>query len=274
MVSKKYNYVNARFKDIVNTVLTKGSDMQARNSMTKRNMNLTATFTKTPLITLRTTAWRNALREFEWFLSGSNNINDLHPKVRPWWIPWANTAALIPNNYSQQFRNFVGRKKSCDQIQYMIDTLIKDPGSRRNVITTWNTADMIDEDTNITNCHGSVIQAFVNPDNTVHLTMYQRSADLLLGVPHNWIQYWAFLHYLAHRSGRDVGSFTWIGGDCHIYESHLEMAKKICNYAADRAYYDIPNLVYTPTSDEFKAEDFSLDAKPQFLIKEKLEMIV
>jgi len=234
------------------------------------------TFTQTPLVTVRRTAWKNALREFEWFLSGSNNINDLDKKVHSWWKPWADNDGFIPNNYSRQLRNFFGISNSVDQVEYMIDTLTNDPGSRRNVITTWNTADMLDANTPITNCHGTVIQAFVEPSNdSVHLTMYQRSCDMVLGVPHNWIQYWALMLYLSHRSGRKPGTFTWIGGDCHVYPNHEPDVKEMANKLnPKKGTYEIPNLIYKPTSKKFKADDFSLDIKYKPLYLKSLKMTV
>lgn len=268
----KIMHVDTLYKDLINNIIVDGSEVQTRNSITKRKFTMTVKFTSTPLISVRRTAWKNALREMEWFLSGSNNINDLHPKVRHWWKPWADVNGFLPNNYSRQFRDFYGISNSVDQIDYLVNTLKKHPFSRRSVITTWNTADMLDDNTPITNCHGSLIQLFVEPDDTVHMTMYQRSSDMLLGLPHNWIQYWALLMYLAERSNRKVGSFIWIGGDCHIYKDHYDIANKIIKYAS--TITKTPQLLYRPTSKEFKADDFILDAKYEPRIKESLKMAI
>lgn len=253
-------------------IMQDGILVNTRNSEVKRLRNLRLEITSTPLISIRRTAWKNALREMEWFLSGSNNINNLHEKVHHWWEPWADEKGKILNNYGEQFRAFSGFNSCVDQIQYMIDTLKTSSNSRRNVITTWNTADMLDENTPITNCHGSLIQAFVENE-AVHLTMYQRSADMILGVPHNFIQYWALLMYLAHSSGKEVGSLTWLGGDCHIYKPHYDMANKI-EQEIKKHKYNTPQLVYTPTSDEFRASDFFLDRDYKSVIKSNLELIV
>lgn len=269
--------------DIVN----KGSSVTTRNSTTKRIPNLMHTFHATPLITVRRTAWKSALREMEWFLSGSNNVNDLHPSVRKWWEPWINSTcdvdngeAFVNNNYSKQFRRFEGHGHgpvktfhSVDQLQVLKDGIKNHPYSRRNVITTWHTHDMVSPATDITNCHGSLIQALVEPsDNSLHLTMVQRSADMALGVPHNWIQYWAFLMYLAHHGGREVGSFCWHGVDCHVYPDHEAMIKRMAN-SLHKAL-KVPELVYTPTSEDFIASDFTLNSKYEPVIKESLEMTV
>lgn len=271
--------VDVQFAQMLQSIMLYGNEIETRNSKTKRLINQAARFESTPLISVRRTAWKNALREFEWFMSGSNNINDLHEKVRHWWEPWADESGFIHNNYSKQFRKFEGsgfgpvkNHHSVDQIEYMIETLKNHPNSRRNVITTWHTHDMLNPITPITNCHGSMIQVFVEPDNSVHLTMYQRSSDMVLGLPHNFIQYWAFLMYLAHQSGKKVGTFTWIGGDCHIYENHYDMTNKIITQA--HSIKDTPQLVYNPTSESFKADDFSLSSEYNPVIKENLKMTV
>src|SRR5690606_26897284 len=125
---------------------------------------------------------------------GSEDIKDLHPSVRPWWEPWANIEGQVLFNYSDQFRAFAGTDgRVVDQIEYLIDGIKNHPYSRRNVITTWNAADMTNPACPITNCHSTVTQAFVNPDNSLHLVTYQRSVDVICGLPHNWIQYWSFL---------------------------------------------------------------------------------
>ncbi len=271
------------FQRLLLQTLADGSYVSTRNADTLRTRNQMMTFEQFPIISMRRTAWKNALREFEWFMSGSNDINDLHPKVKHWWEPWANESGFIHNNYSKQFRQFDGANhtggtrhldpKGTDQIKYLIDEITNNPFSRRTVATTWHSHDMVSPVTPITNCHGSLIQAFVEPDdNTLHLTMYQRSADMVLGLPHNLVQYWAFLMYLAHQGNREVGSFTWIGGDCHIYNDHIHMAKKMIKLDVDKVK-DV-ELVYTPSSDDFKADDFTLSDDYKPIIKESVSMTV
>lgn len=257
------------FKEIVAAAL-KGPEIITRNSVVRRVRNFMYSFTSTPLVSARRTSWKNAIREMEWFLSGSNRIADLHPSVHSWWEPWANEDGLVPANYSAQFRGFHGYEDYIDQIHYLVEGIKHHPFSRRNVITTWHTQEMADPETPITNCHGTVIQCFVDPDRSLHLTMYQRSADIILGLPHNWIQYWAFLLWLAEVTGTTAGSFTWVGGDCHLYQEHYGMAQKIL-----AAGFAPPiELVYNPTSDRFQAADFSLDKPYEPEITERVKMIV
>ena len=271
--------VDENYKYILNKIICEGETISGRNGDTESLLGQRLVFYGTPLVSVRRTAWKLALREFEWFLSGSNDINDLHESVRHWWEPWANESGYIHNNYSKQFRDFAGHGHnggarycdSTDQVQYLIDQLKNDPHSRRNVITTWHTHDMVSPKTPITNCHGSMIQVRVNSSNEIDMIMYQRSADMILGVPHNWIQYHAFMLYLAHQSGRKVGSFTWLGGDCHIYEEHLDIAEEIID--TDTGDVTTPELIYTPTSNDFKADDFKVTGyKP--ILKKSPKMVV
>ena len=246
---------NEAYIDTTTKIMGEGEIINTRNSVVRRLTNLMITFDETPLVTVRKTAWKNALREMEWFLRGGNNINDLHESVRPWWEPWADSHGDIPANYGVQFRDFGWH--GWDQISHLVDGLKQHPYSRRNVITTWETGDMAQPDTPITNCHGTVIQAFVDTNNRLNITMYQRSGDFLLGVQHNWIQYHALILWLARETGRLPGKLTWIGGDVHIYEDHWEVASEIINtWAIPKAE---PQLVLREaTSGDFKAEEFEL----------------
>lgn len=258
-----------------------GERITTRNSVCFRTFARQVRFTSTPLVCSRKTSWKNCLREWEWFMSGSNAIEDLHPSVRHWWMPWAADEQhygkpglgpdfRVAHNYSEQFRYFQGRTGYVDQIQYLIDGIRNHPFSRRNVITTWNTADMAHPECKITNCHNSLTQAFVDTENRLHLVTYQRSVDVICGLPHNWAQEWAFLLWLAHLGGRLVGSLTWIGGDVHVYEAHLPLAEKILAAPPQQS----PEMVYRPTSEEFLADDFSLDREYAPVVNERAEMIV
>jgi len=164
-----------------------------------------------------------------------------------------------------------------DQIQTSIDLLKNEPNSRRNVLTTWIPPNVQSGLMSPTNCHGSLIQNIVI-DGKIHMQMNQRSADMVLGVPHNWIQYWALLQYFAHQSGLKVGSFSWVGGDCHVYEEHVDSMWDVVEQSDKYTKYgkkeqDI-NLIYSPTSDTFKASDFSLSGEYKPLTNKKLKLIV
>jgi thymidylate synthase len=266
--------VDNKYRRLINKVRFGGIAVKTRNSGCVRITGYTSKFDSTPLICLRRTAWKNCLREWEWFMSGSSYVNDLHESARPWWKPWGGYEGIVYNNYGKQFRSFRGHTQTVDQIELLIDGIKEHPHSRRHVITTWNTADMNSTITPITNCHGTMIQCFVRPaenGEALDLCTYQRSCDLIVGVPHNWFQYWAFLVWLAHRTGKLVGELKWIGGDVHIYDAHADLAARI---AHGKITQEPPQLLYKPSSDEFKAEDFTLDREYTPTIDEKAQMIV
>jgi thymidylate synthase len=262
---------DSEYQDLLARLLYRGEIVTTRNSKVARSIAEVKTFDRTPLVCCRRTAWKNALREWEWFLSGSCNLRDLHPDVQSWWRPWANHNGDVFFNYSWQLRGFVGMEgRMCDQISYLVDGVKDHPYSRRNVITTWNTADMTSPDCPITNCHGTVIQAFVDTRNYLTLVTYQRSADVVCGLPHNWVQYWAFLLWLAHRGGREPRRLVWLGGDVHLYEVHKDLASEVIKVAPSTG----PELVYTSTSEDFRADDFALDGPYHPRITTRAEMVI
>lgn len=275
--------VDTEYQDLIWRCVNGGDRISTRNASVHRRTIHYSEFESTPLVGVRKIAWKNALREWQWFMSGSNQIDELAESVRPWWAPWADEDGVVANNYSHQFRKFHGKDRITDQIEYLISGIRDHPYSRRNVITTWNTADMESKDTPITNCHGTVIQAFCTPaepdgkdgslPDTLDIFTYQRSVDVICGLPHNWIQYWAFLLWLAHRTGKQPGRLQWMGGDVHVYQAHTQLAQKIISIG-HRAISPTPELVYTPTSSEFLANDFSLSGEYQPVLTEKAGMVV
>lgn len=272
-----------RFAECIEEILVNGDVVKSRNGTTYRIGPAFIPFYECPLITLRKCFWKGALREMEWFLSGSNNIDDLHDSVRHWWKPWADEKGFIHNNYSVQFRDSYGRKGSFDQIEYLLKGLREHPHSRRNVITTWNTADMDDPDTPITNCHGTVIQVMVSTRGILDLTTYQRSVDVMLGLPHNWFQYWALMQWLAVKSGHRPGRLIWIGGDVHIYEQHILEARRLVEEVLPKHALDRKEefkLEYCPHYGEplsecdFLEDRFKLYGTYKPLTDTRLEMVV
>jgi thymidylate synthase len=226
------------------------------------------TFTKLPLITLRKTAWKKALREMEWFLSGYPQCPD---ELLDWWSGQLDKDNWLIDGYGMQFRRssyrahtgFEEDGNSFDQVRFIQDALKNNPNSRRLLMTTWNAGEManITESNKNPNtptcCHSIVVQFFVR-NGCLSMKTYQRSADMLLGVPHNWVQSWAMLMWFAHHAGLKVGSMTWMWGDAHIYRetSHLSTVSDLIAFELTQ---DPPlSMVYTPTSEDFKASDFTI----------------
>ena len=265
------------YKELVNDVMSRGDSLLTRNHLATSLIDAQPLiFYDAPLVTIRKTAWRKALLEMEWFLSGKAKCP---PELADTW--WK--GQLSPDNsyrfgYGHQLRNYNGQ---FDQINTLIDGINNHPNSRRHVITTWNPAEMheiqkVNQNTNTpTTCHTTIAQFFVRPSG-LHMTSYQRSADLLLGVPHNWIQSWALLKWIAHRTKKQVATMRWVFGDVHIYahESHIRTAEEIQltptpNYLQANPF----RLIYTPTSDKFLAADFHIEGtipEPTALTKPEL----
>lgn len=263
---------NTAYVDIIDQIIRFGERVPTRQGGSTLTLNtITKVFDYTPLVTIRSTAWKAALREWEWFMSGSNRIGDLHEKVRPWWRPW-DRDGHVPHNYSMQFRHAYGWDEfkkgqlseytdGFDQIKALLDGIREHPHGRRHVLTTWNASDMHSKDCPITNCHGTVVQFFRRHHKgtpTLDMTMYQRSCDVMLGMQHNWLQYWAFLLWVCRLTVHTPGRFTWIGGDCHIYDDHFGVAREVAEAAeswVDRFPYPILSMK-PDASDAFLAEDF------------------
>ncbi len=259
-----------KYAQVLRHLLGEGERVETRNAPVRRTFLWSCRFDSTPLIGLRRTAWKNALREWEWFMSGSDNINDLHPSVQHWWRPWASPKGRVRYNYSQQFRFFWGHGGAVDQVERLVDGVRDHPYSRRNVMTTWNAQEMAASDCPITNCHGTVIQAFVDARGRLHLKAYQRSMDVICGLPHNWVQYWAFLVWLAHATGRGVGCLCWEGGDVHLYEEHAGLAERMLLLSPPPS----PELVYRSSGETFVADDFALSGSYTPALMERARMIV
>lgn len=270
------NQANAAFHDLIDMVLMCGKPIPGRNGNTRRIAFASYAFSETPLVSLRKTAWRNAILEWEWFMSGSENINDLDPRVRHWWEPFVGVdKSTLFYNYGHAFRrgseiDYHDRRRT-DQVQIAIDTVKEHPYSRRNVITTWIPEHVHSGLMNPTNCHGTSIQLFCDQDNVLSMGMFQRSCDVVLGLQHNWLQYWAFLLWLARETDKTPGHFHWVGGDVHIYEAHLGVAEHI---HALSPLAEVPSLVISPEKGPFRAADFSLDGQYVPLLTEPVEMLV
>jgi thymidylate synthase len=255
------NKTDTIYTSLLERISQSGEEVQSRNGPSRRLFTLpTVTFDATPLVTVKHTAWKKAIREMEWFLSGKPRCPD---DLLDWWDGQLNPNGLYLNGYGDQFRSF-----NFDQIKHLIHKLRTDPFSREHVITTWNPVKMafIKEINNNPRtpacCHSTVVQFFVSKDGGISMHSYQRSADMLLGVPHNWIQSWAFLLWICAQVEGVPEKMLWTFGDAHIYiePSHVEAVKQILNYYTPQISYPAPpRLIYNGSNkDAFFAEDFEM----------------
>jgi thymidylate synthase len=233
-----------------------------RNHHCRRVFAQGRTFHHLPLITMRKTAWRKALRELEWFLSG-----DLYcpEELKDWWNGQLSPMGSYRRGYGEQLRHYTDlTDHRFDQIDHLIRGLRSSPNSRRHILTTWHPAEMAgitqinDNPATPTTCHLSFVQFQVHAGRLEMLSV-QRSADVLLGLPHNLMQHWALMTWLAHRADLKPGHLSWVGGDVHLYDepSHLAAAEAISAELSDRTVE--PVLTYTPSSDDFVAADFAIE---------------
>lgn len=259
--------------NLINYVQSNGSLVLTRNCFVQSSVDTPAIiFTTTPLVTVRKTAWTTALKEMEWFMSGNPKCPH---SLLSWWKDQLAPDGQYHGGYGVQFRRSGEKSKPFDQIKEVLNAVKNHPQSRRIIFTSWNPVDMfnivkLNNNSNTpTTCHSTLVQLFVRK-NKLFMTSYQRSADLLLGVPHNWIQSWALLLWFAHHCQLEVGHLRWLFGDAHIYqhESHLATAIQLVESLKLISPNKKPTfqLKYDPSQDysarevpPFKADDFIME---------------
>lgn len=172
-----------------------------------------------PLVTTKKLHLRSIIHELLWFLSGDSNIRYLQDNGVSIWNEWADENGELGPVYGVQWRSWPtpdGRK--VDQISEIIRMLRETPDSRRILVNAWNVAEI--ENMALPPCH-CLFQFYV-ADGKVSCQLYQRSADIFLGVPFNIASYALLTHMVAQQADLAVGDFVWTGGDCHLYSNHLE----------------------------------------------------
>ena len=179
-----------------------------------------------PLITTKKVHLRSIIQELLWFLTGSSNNNWLKARGVSIWDEWAGPDGDLGPVYGVQWRSWPKPDGGhIDQISQVIDTLRNNPDSRRIIVSAWNVADL--DKMALMPCH-AFFQFYVAPSkdkeekSRLSCQLYQRSADIFLGVPFNIASYALLTHMVAQQCNLEVGDFVWTGGDCHIYSNHQE----------------------------------------------------
>lgn len=171
-----------------------------------------------PLITTKRVHMKSVVHELLWFLKGDPNIAYLKENGVRIWDEWADESGDLGPVYGVQWRSWpTPGGGHIDQITQVLDQIRNTPDSRRMVVSAWNVADL--PDMALMPCH--VLFQFYVADGKLSCQLYQRSADLFLGVPFNIASYSLLTHMVAQQAGLGVGEFIWTGGDCHIYSNHL-----------------------------------------------------
>lgn len=195
-----------------------------------------------PLITTKKVHFKSVITELLWFLRGDNHVQWLQEHGCSIWDEWAREDGSLGPVYGVQWRSWPapdGRK--IDQISEVIRTLQTNPDSRRILVSAWNVADL--PEMALMPCH-ALFQFYVAPatepagKGKLSCQLYQRSADIFLGVPFNIASYALLTHMVAQQCDLDVGDFIWTGGDCHIYSNHMQQVQE----QLQRAPYPAPSL--------------------------------
>ena len=172
-----------------------------------------------PLVTTKRVHLKSVVNELLWFLRGDSNVAWLHEHGVSIWDEWADADGELGPVYGVQWRSWpTPDGRHIDQISQALEMLRSDPDSRRNIVSAWNVAEL--GEMALPPCH--LLFQFYVADGRLSCQLYQRSADLFLGVPFNIASYSLLTHMMAQQSGLEVGEFIWTGGDCHIYSNHVE----------------------------------------------------
>ncbi|HEX7029755.1 MAG TPA: thymidylate synthase [Gammaproteobacteria bacterium] len=174
-----------------------------------------------PMVTTKKLHLRSIIHELLWFLKGDTNVKYLQDNGVSIWDEWADANGDLGPVYGYQWRSWPAPNgEHIDQISKVLDQIRTNPDSRRIIVSAWNVADI--DRMALAPCH-AFFQFYV-ADGKLSCQLYQRSADIFLGVPFNVASYALLTHMVAQQCDLDVGDFVWTGGDCHLYLNHLEQA--------------------------------------------------
>jgi thymidylate synthase len=205
-----------------------------------------------PLVTTKKLHLKSIVHELRWFLRGECTVAYLREHGVTIWDEWADADGELGPVYGVQWRHWrAADGRTIDQISAAVDLLRRDPHSRRIVVSAWNVGEL--DRMALTPCH-ALFQFFV-AHGRLSCQLYQRSADIFLGVHFNIASYALLTHMMAEQTGFEVGEFVWTGGDCHLYSNHLEQAR----LQLGRAPLPSPRLVIRrrpPSIFEYRFEDF------------------
>lgn len=169
-----------------------------------------------PLLTTKKIHFQSVAEELLWMLRGQTNVRTLNAHI---WDEWATESGALGPIYGQQWRSWETPDGSIDQITQVIIDLNNNPNSRRHIVSAWNVGQL--EDMALPPCH-LLFQFYVSQSGKLDCQVYQRSADMFLGVPFNIASYALLTHIIAHFTNLKPGRLIWVGGDCHIYNNHME----------------------------------------------------
>ena len=207
-----------------------------------------------PLVTTKKVHFRSVALELLWFLRGDGNARWLQERGVTIWDEWAKPDGDLGPVYGVQWRSWPTPDGGhVDQIAQVMDQIRNNPDSRRMIVSAWNVADV--PKMKLPPCH-ALFQFYV-AEGRLSCQLYQRSADIFLGVPFNIASYALLTHMMAQQAGLEVGDFVWTGGDCHLYANHMEQVA----LQLAREPRPAPTLVIRrrpPSIFDYEFEDFEL----------------
>jgi thymidylate synthase len=196
-----------------------------------------------PLVTTKRVHFRSLAVELLWFLRGGTNVRWLQDHGVTIWDEWASEAGDLGPVYGKQWRSWPTPAGEVDQMSQVLATLRSDPDSRRMVVSAWNVGQL--GEMALAPCH--LLFQFYVADGRLSCQVYQRSADLFLGVPFNIASYALLVHLVAQQTGLAPGDLVWVGGDCHVYSNHVEQVRE----QLTRDVYAFPTLEVAPAPSLF-----------------------
>ena len=247
-----------QYHDLMKEVLVKGvkkSDRTGTGTLSvfghQMRFNLADGF---PMVTTKKLHVKSIIYVLLWFLKGSTDNYLLKERGVSIWNDWAAPDGDLGPIYGYQWRSWPAPNgQHIDQISEVIETIKKNPDSRRIIVSAWNVADI--PRMALAPCH-AFFQFYV-ADGKLSCQLYQRSADIFLGVPFNIASYALLTHMVAQQCNLEVGDFIWTGGDCHLYSNHLEQV----DLQLSRDFYPLPQLKILRKPDslfDYAFEDFEI----------------
>lgn len=246
------------YHDLLQHILTHGVDKADRTGTGvysvfgyQMRFDLSAGF---PLVTTKKLHLKSIIHELLWFLKGDTNVAYLQQNGVTIWDEWADAAGNLGPVYGQQWRQWrTADGRVIDQLSDIVTQIKHNPDSRRLVVSAWNVGEL--EQMALSPCH-ALFQFYV-ANGRLSCQLYQRSADVFLGVPFNIASYALLTHMVAQQCNLAVGDFVWTGGDCHLYTNHLEQARE----QLTRIPYPLPTLDIkrkAPSLFDYTYDDFAL----------------
>jgi len=248
-----------QYLKLCQTILTEGKEKQDRTGTGTLSLfgyqaryDLNAGF---PLVTTKKTHLKSIIYELLWFLQGDTNVKYLQDHGVRIWNEWADEHGNLGPVYGHQWRDWVGSDgRTHDQIKTLIADLKSNPFSRRHIVSAWNVGDL--DKMALPPCH-AYMQFYVDADYRLSCQLYQRSADVFLGVPFNIASYALLTMMIAQVTDLKLGDFVHTLGDTHIYNNHIAQVKE----QLTRKPYPLPTMKINPAIKsifDFKYEDFEL----------------